>query len=141
MIGIYSQPQLCKAWIDRFRSKQPYFACILGFTDTGLIPNISAAGATPIDRQFTALADAEFLYSGVQPQPRYRLPPLTAGASPTLISRAIVTAQAIPAVLFNAGLRQPPPVPCIDLGGTAARCVSSGRAIDLPVVEYSLQQG
>ncbi|NEQ26696.1 MAG: TIGR00303 family protein, partial [Microcoleus sp. SIO2G3] len=39
------------------------------------------------------------------------------------------------------GLRQSPPVPCIDLGGTAARCVSSGRAIDLPVVEYLLQQG
>ncbi|MBD2093121.1 TIGR00303 family protein [Microcoleus sp. FACHB-1515] len=141
MIGIYSQPQLCQAWIDRFCSMQPYFACVLGFTDTGLIPHISAAGRTPRDRQFTALADAEFLYGGVQPHPRYPLPPLTAGASPTLISRAIAQSQAIPVQLFNAGLRLAPSVPCIDLGGEAANCVSTGKAIDLATVEHLLQQG
>lgn len=141
MIGLYAQPQLCQAWIDRFRQRQPHFACVLGFTDTGLIPNISAAGATPIDRTFTALADAEFLSAGVQPQPRYPLPPLTAGASPTLISRAIAQSQAIPTTLLNAGLKRSPSVPCIDLGGVAARCLSTGRAIDLPLVEHLLQQG
>lgn len=141
MIEIYSQPQLCQAWIDRVRRTQPYFACVLGFTETGLIPHISAAGATPIDRQFTALADAEFLFAGVQPHPRYPLPPLTAGASPTLISRAIVQAQAIPVQIFNAGLRLAPAVPCIDLGGKAANCVSTGRAIDPAIVEHLLQQG
>ncbi|NJL21248.1 MAG: TIGR00303 family protein [Leptolyngbyaceae cyanobacterium SM1_3_5] len=141
MIGIYSQPQLCQAWIDRYRRAKPNFACILGFTDTGLIPNISAAGATPHDRQFTALADAEFLVNGVQPRPRYRLPPLTAGASPTLISRSIVQAQAIPVQIFNAGLHLAPSVPCVDLGGKAANCVSTGKAIDLATVEHLWQQG
>lgn len=141
MIEIYSQPQRCQAWIDRNRSTQPEFACVLGFTATGLIPNISAAGATPIDRQFTALADAEFLINGVQPQPRYPLPPLTAGASPTLISRAIVQAQGIPVQIFNAGLRLSPSVPCIDLGGRAANCVSTGKAIDPAIVKHLLQQG
>ena len=140
-IRLYSQPQIGQAWVDRFQGRQPQFACILGFTETGLLPGISAAGATPRDRQFTALADAEFLYGGVQPQPRYPLPPLTAGASPTLISRAIVAAQQIPTLLLNAGLPLSPPVPCIDLGGTPARCLSQGSAIDLPIVEHLLQQG
>jgi uncharacterized protein (TIGR00303 family) len=114
---------------------------VLGFTATGLIPGISAAGATPTDRQYTALADAEFLYHGIQAHPRYPLPPLQAGASPTLISRAIVAAQGIPVDLFNAGLRQSPPCPAIDLGGKPARCVSQGNAMDRLIVEHLFHQG
>jgi len=91
-IRLYSQPQIGQAWVDRFQGRQPQFACILGFTETGLLPGISAAGATPRDRQFTALADAEFLYSGVQPQPRYPLPPLTAGGTQMLAVYALLRA-------------------------------------------------
>ena len=91
-----------------------------------MIPGISAAGRTPEDRKYTACADAEFLYYGAQRQPQYPLPPLAAGASPVLISRAVVEALKIPVYLFNAGLPQPPAVPVIDLGGTTARCLSQG---------------
>jgi NaMN:DMB phosphoribosyltransferase len=47
-------------WLRRYRGCSPVFACIFGFTQTGLIPGISAAGATPEARQYTAIADAEF---------------------------------------------------------------------------------
>ncbi|QKD80941.1 TIGR00303 family protein [Thermoleptolyngbya sichuanensis A183] len=128
-------------WLRQFQGARSQFACVLGFTETGLIPGISAAGATPADREWTAIADAEFLYHGPQPNPQFPLPPLTAGASPTLISRAVVEGFHVPLHLLNAGLRHAPTVPCIDLGGTPARCVSTGAALDLPTVLRLLQAG
>lgn len=141
MIRVYTQIEQGQAWLQRYRGCLPVFACILGFTETGLIPGISAAGATPEDRKYTCLADAEFLVNGCQPQPKYSLPPLIAGASPVLISRAVIEDLALPVYLFNAGLPQPPSVPAIDLGGTPARCLSQGCALNLVTVKHLLQQG
>ena len=141
MIRVYTQPELGSLWLRRYRGCSPVFACVLGFTETGLIPGISAAGATPEARQYTAIADAEFLYNGPQSQPQYPLPPLHAGASPVLISRAVVEALEMPVYLFNAGLPQPPVVPAIDLGGTPARCLSQGCALELATVKHIMEQG
>lgn len=141
MIEIYTQVPQGKQWVEQYRGCQPVFACVLGFTETGLIPGISAAGATPADRKFTALADAEFLYNGPNSHPQYPLPPLHAGASPVVISRAVVEALSLPLYIFNAGLPQPPTIPAIDLGGTPARCLSTGNALDLATVEHLFQQG
>lgn len=141
MISIYTQHQQAQQWLRRYRGRSPLFACVLGFTETGLIPGISAAGATPNDRQYTAIADAEFLINGVQGNPRYPLPPLQAGASPVLISRAVIEGQKIPVQLFNAGLPTLPAVPAVDLGGTPARCLSTGQALEPSIVKHLLQQG
>ncbi len=141
MIQVHTQPNLAHAWIERFRGQRPIFACVLGFTETGLIPGISAAGATPAHRKHTAIADAEFLYDGPRAHPMYPLPPLQAGASPVLISRAVVAAQQIPVWVLNAGLPYPPSVPCVDLGGRPARCVRHGQAMDRARVEHLFQQG
>lgn len=141
MIRVYTQPSLGHSWIEHFCHKPAGFACVLGFTDTGLIPGISAAGATPQDRAYTAIADAEFLYSGPQAHPAFPLPPLVAGASPVLISRAVVSALALPVVLFDAGLRHPATVPCIDVQGRPAQCVSTGAALPAAIVEHLFQQG
>ncbi|MEP0854660.1 nicotinate mononucleotide-dependent phosphoribosyltransferase CobT [Trichocoleus sp. DQ-U1] len=141
MIHVYTQIEPGHRWLQRYRGRPSVFACILGFTATGLIPGISAAGATPEDRQYTAIADAEFLYKGPQPQPQYPLPPLQAGASPVLISRAVVEALGIPVYLFNAGLPQPPTVPVIDLEGAPAQCLSGGNALPLATVKHLWEQG
>ncbi|MGL5058684.1 MAG: nicotinate mononucleotide-dependent phosphoribosyltransferase CobT [Microcoleus sp.] len=141
MIKIYTQIEQGQKWLETYRKKQPIFACVLGFTATGLIPGISAAGATPRDRQFTCLADAEFLHDGPQNRARYPLPPLIAGASPVLISRAVIEALNIPLYLFNAGLPIAPSVPAIDLGGTPANCLTSGNALELKTIEHLLEQG
>ena len=141
MINIYTQVSLGEAWLHRYRGKLPIFACILGFTETGLIPGISAAGLTPEDRQYTACADAEFLYYGTEYYPKYPLPPLTSGASPVLITRAVVANLHIPIYLFNAGLLHIPPVPLIDLGGMAAKCLSQGAAMDIATVKQLLTEG
>ncbi|PMB51623.1 hypothetical protein CEN39_14115 [Fischerella thermalis CCMEE 5201] len=141
MIRIYTEIEQGKEWIAQYRGCPPLFACVLGFTETGLIPGISAAGRTSEDRKFTAVADAEFLYYGAAHKPQYPLPPLTAGASPVLISRAVVEALHIPVYFFNAGLPYPPNIPVIDLGGTAAKCLSHGNALKPVIVEHLLEVG
>jgi NaMN:DMB phosphoribosyltransferase len=89
MIVVHSQPQLSQTWLDQYRHQRPHFVCVLGFTATCRIPNISAAGLTPADRELTALADGEFLSRGIQPSYRYPLPPLIAGASPAIITNSV----------------------------------------------------
>ena len=140
-IRIYTQESKGRRWLQQYQGRRPVLACVLGFTATGLIPGISAAGRTPEDRRYTAIADAEFLYNGPQKEPQYPLPPLDAGASPVLISRAVVEALSLPIYLFNAGLPQPPSVPSIDLGGVPAGCLTSGNALPLATVKHLLEQG
>jgi uncharacterized protein (TIGR00303 family) len=140
-IRIYTQKEQGEEWLRRYRGCLPLFACVLGFTETGLIPGISAAGRTPEDRKYTACADAEFLYYGPEHKAQYPLPPLTAGASPVLISRAVFESLKIPVHLFNAGLPQPPAVPVIDLGGTPAKCLSGGAAMEITTVHQLFEQG
>ncbi|MDX2254259.1 MAG: TIGR00303 family protein [Pseudanabaenaceae cyanobacterium bins.39] len=139
MIRIHTQPTQAQSWLSRYQHQRPLFACILGFTETGLIPHISAAGATPSDRQYTAIADAEFLATGQNTN--FPLPPLIAGASPVLISRAVIAAQDLPLQIFNAGLPHTPTVEVIDLGGQPAQCLSTGYALPIATVEHLFAQG
>ncbi len=139
MIKTYTQHQKAQIWLETYRGKRPVFACVLGFTETGLIPNISAAGATPESRKYTAIADAEFLATGANPN--FPLPPLVAGASPVLISRAVVATQALPLFIFDAGLAIAPTVEAIALGGKPANCLSTGRALPIETVLQLFVQG
>ena len=141
MIRIHTQFIQGNQWLQQYRGQPPLLACILGFTATGLIPGISAAGATPEDRKYTAIADAEFLVNGFTANPQYPLPPLDAGASPVLISRAVVEACQLPVYLFNAGLPQPPAVPAIDLAGLPANCLTTGKALPINTVKQLFEQG
>ncbi|AIE74352.1 Nicotinate-nucleotide--dimethylbenzimidazole phosphoribosyltransferase [Synechocystis sp. PCC 6714] len=137
---VYTQSDQALSWIERHGHCPPAFVCVLGFTDTGLIPGISAAGKTPADRKFTAIADAEFLVRGTVAGAKYPLPPLISGVSPVFITKALVDALNTPVYLFNSGLPVPPSVSAIDLGGQAARCVSTGQALPLQTVEHLFQQ-
>ncbi|NJN06778.1 MAG: TIGR00303 family protein [Richelia sp. SL_2_1] len=141
MLSIYTNITQGEAWISKYKGEKAAFACVLGFTKTGLIPGISAAGSTPEDRKYTALADAEFLYYGTNKKGQYPLPPLIAGASPVFITRAVVETLGIPVYLFNAGLLETPTVPTIDLGGVPAKCLSQGAAMDFATVQHLLNQG
>ena len=140
-IKIYTEKEKARQWLCNYGTLKPIFACVLGFTETGLIEGISTAGATPKDRQYTALADAEFLVNGTAANPIYPLPPLDVGASPVIISRAVVEAFQIPLYLFNAGLPKSPSVPCIDLKGFPARCLTTGQALPLSTIKHLYQKG
>lgn len=140
-IKIYSQIERGRQWLEKYSDCRPMFTCTLGFTDTALIEGISSAGATIESRRYTALADAEFLVKGIQPQPIFPLPPLIVGVSPTVISRSVVEEFDLPVRIFNAGLLQSPSVPAVDLGGKSALCVSTGKALPLDTVNHLYQQG
>ncbi len=141
MFSIYTNQSLGQKWIENYQGCSPIFACILGFTETGLIPGISAAGATPEARKYTAIADAEFLIHGVKSCYQYPLPSLKQGVSPVFITRAVLEACNIPIYLFNAGLPIPPAVSSIDLGGQPSHCLTTGKALPLPLVYNLFQQG
>ncbi|MBU6230271.1 MAG: TIGR00303 family protein [Cyanobacteria bacterium REEB459] len=134
MVAVHTHLQQGQRWQQQVRGQPPLLVLTLGFTATALIPGISAAGATPSDRAYTALADAEFMVNGPAPQPQFPLPPLQAGASPAVISRAVIQAQGIPLWVINAGLRQPPPVDHLSLGTLPAQCLSTGQALPLEQV-------
>lgn len=141
MISIYTEIDRAQNWLDRYRGLKPHFTCVLGFTETALIEGISAAGKEASDRLLTAHADAEFLLNGMSPAAVFPLPPLIAGVSPTVISRAIVQALNIPTFVINTGLPQPLSVPSQILSKTIARCVSTGEALPIAVVQDLLAQG
>jgi uncharacterized protein (TIGR00303 family) len=141
MISIYTETARAQDWVDRYRGVQPHFACVLGFTETALIAGISAAGKEASDRLLTAHADAEFLLNGISDTVTFPLPPLMAGVSPTVISRAIVQKLQIPTFLIDAGLPQPLSVPSQVLSKTPARCVSTGCAMPIEMVKVLFDQG
>ncbi|MEO0455136.1 MAG: nicotinate mononucleotide-dependent phosphoribosyltransferase CobT [Cyanobacteria bacterium P01_A01_bin.114] len=141
LIRCAGETSTARAWLARYAGQKPGFLCVLGFTETALIPGISAAGATPEARRYTALADAEFLYDGPTRRPQYALPPLAVGVSPVYISRAVLAALKIPIYLFDAGLAQAPDIPHISLGGSPGRCVSTGQALSVSVVQQLFQAG
>ncbi|MFZ4665065.1 MAG: nicotinate mononucleotide-dependent phosphoribosyltransferase CobT [Prochlorotrichaceae cyanobacterium] len=141
-IILYGCDRRGEEWIDRYRGCSAHLICTLGFTATGLVPHISAAGKTPNDRRYTALADAEFLFKGITARNyRYPLPPLSAGISPVLLTRALWEAFQWPLSLVNAGLPETPSVPAIDVQGVPAQCLSSGKAMSRHRVRYLLNQG
>jgi uncharacterized protein (TIGR00303 family) len=130
-----------EAWLIAQQEQIPLVAIALGFTETALIPGISAAGLTPEDRRYTALADAEFLYNGPQGQPYHPLPPLQAGLSPTLLSRACLEALGSPLYLFDTGLPESLVVPHLRVGDRPAACLSQGKALPLDQVKQLWQAG
>lgn len=141
MIKVYTEPESAQRWLERYGGRSPIFVSVLGFTATGLLAGISAAGATPEDRKYTAVADAEFLVNGVQKEPTYPLPPLQVGVSPVFISRAVIEAFSLPVCVFNAGLPLSPTVAAIDLGGVPAQCITTGKALPLFTVKALFKQG
>ncbi|OAB60244.1 hypothetical protein AY599_22785 [Leptolyngbya valderiana BDU 20041] len=150
MVRVYTQQERGRRWLECYRGAKPAFACVFGFTETGLLPDISAAGKTPEDRRKTALADAEYLLDGGEKiDPRFPLPPLAAGASPAVISRAVVRGLQMPTYLFDSGLPEPLPVSTnpsqngrsLDLGGCVARCLTTGNALDRSAIEHLFEEG
>ena len=141
LVKAYTQIEAARQWCQAVRGLRPFFACAVGFTDTALVPGISAAGATPADRRWTAIADAEVLLQGYS----HRLPTAPEGyPSPVVISQAICQSLGIPLQVFDCGLPEPlpdaTPVQTQQPSITAA-CLSTGRALPLATVRELFEQG
>ena len=117
---------------------------LLAATRTAEHPGISAAGATPESRRFTALADAELLLEGPDGPRRWPLPPLPAGVSPALLSHVALDCLPLEPHLAVLGLEHPAPFPHLNLEPQAwgpAACLSTGRAMPPERVAWLWRQG
>ena len=125
------------AWLTRYRGKTPSFACVLSFTETGLLPGISAAGQTRQDRCRTATADGAFLTN----RSSVTLPRLAAGISPAVITRAVLHSLDISCQLLSTGLPTEISAPHIALSQVQAQGVHTGRAMSLSAAHTLFEAG
>jgi len=114
---------------------------LLAGTETAAVPGISAAGATPESRRFTAAADADYLLRGPCSQPVHPLPELPAGVSPALIARAALEGLGLEPWVVDLGVPVAPSVPHLSLGQCPARCLSTGQALAPQRVQQLWQLG
>ncbi len=130
-VHLVAHPAAGLALLPRLAGR-PCFACAIASTDTAEIPGISAAGETPEKRRYTAALDSEFLVLG-RPVTLPEIPRNPLGPpSPVVVTRAALEALGVTALIVDAGTRVPPRVPRLVLGGAPGRCITSGRALDLP---------
>jgi uncharacterized protein (TIGR00303 family) len=120
------------------------FFLILAGSQTAEIEGISSAGSTPISRRYTAIADAELLLRGPTYPKRWPLPPLPGGVSPALISYVASKFLKIEPTIISAGLLEKPSFShlCLEPSKIGpARCLSSGKAMDISRVRLLLDGG
>ena len=120
------------------------FLLILAGSQTAEIEGISSAGLTPISRRYTAIADAELLLKGPSHPPNWPLPPLPAGVSPALISYVASSFLKLQPTIITSGLLQVPSFHhvCFESSKIGpARCLTSGKAMDISRVELLLNCG
>lgn len=143
MISLCGDPDQARRWCERLARDWPasQVLVLLAGTDTAAVPGISAAGATPEVRLGTAAADAELLLLGPSGQRPHALPPLPAGVSPALISHVVCRELALVPLVADLGCTVAPEVPHLRLGGTPARCLSTGAAMPRQRVERLLRLG
>ena len=109
---------------------QPAFVCTIASSNTGAIEGISIAGASAEMRKYTPPADMEALFYGSA-----RCIPGVAATpdgipSPVIITMAALGAMALPVFVVDAGSEVSPQTPYFRLGGSPARSVVTGHAVE-----------
>ncbi len=128
-IGFHHLEEEGKRFVSRLKDKKPLFALVLGNTETGKIPGVSAAGAVPEITDFTPAADAELLFYG-----RCKCidgVPVTPDGIPTpaLITMSALQLTSASALVVEGGLRVKPKVPYFSLGGQPGGDIRTGRSV------------
>ena len=124
-----NEPEKARAFVEEALGKDFAYVCVIGTTDTSLIPGITVAGASPELTTYTPPADVEYVLLG-----RCRcIPavPVTPEGIPTpaLITRASIKLSNAPALVAVGGLKVKPKTPYINLGGEHGGDIRTGRAL------------
>jgi uncharacterized protein (TIGR00303 family) len=131
------------ARIGQASKRRGAFVLCLGSTATSDVDGISAAGSTAAERRMTPAVDAEALVLG-RPVSLPRLPTSPNGiVSPVVISRAALQLSNVPTKVVSCGTFWSPAaeLSCTFTGNGPARCVSTGRAMSLHIVEQLFANG
>jgi uncharacterized protein (TIGR00303 family) len=115
-----------RAFVERWRGRRPVFWCVLGHTDTCLLPGISSAGVSEDLRPYTPAADAEVVLLGV-PTCLPSLPSNPLGApGPAGITRAALRLASLHASFVGVGLRIWPDTPVLRAGELPGGSIEQG---------------
>ncbi len=112
-----------------YQPKRPLFLCVLSNTDTGKIPGVSAAGASPDLTDYTPSADAELVeLHKIVTIPA--IPESPEGATtPAVVTKAALSLSGIPSLFVTSGLRRKPAVPFVDINGSPGSDIRSATAV------------
>jgi uncharacterized protein (TIGR00303 family) len=127
--------------MTRFATNSPLFVCAISYTDTSIIPGITAAGAKQDFVKYTPAADMELLYYGCCKC--IDKVPITPEGHPTpaIITRAALQLADIPFQVVDAGSKIKPSIPYISFGIGPGYNIESGIAVDATDVNKAFEYG
>ncbi len=108
--------------------EKPMAAMVIANTVLSTIPGVSAAGFSPEATLMTPGLDAGLILNGMPKDIAIPLSP-TGCATPATVTRAMFELCNINPLIINAGLAQPPAVPCIDVYGSPGGDPRDGPAV------------
>ena len=120
------------------------FYLIIAGTNTSQIQGISAAGIDSHSRKITALADAEFCLLGTIKDYKYKLPMLTAGVTPALISNVCKILLRANLIVIPIGVYKRPSFQHVLVEktyGNPSNCLSTGKTMDKSRVNNLYEKG
>ena len=120
------------------------FYLIIAGTNTSQIKGISGAGIDPNARKTTALADAEFCLLGTIKDYKYKLPMLTAGVTPALISNVCKVLLGAELNIIPIGVYERPYFQHTlveETYGNPSNCLSTGKTMDKSRVSNLYEKG
>jgi len=108
--------------------EKPMAGMVIANTMLSTIPGVSAAGFNPEATLMTPGLDAGLILNGMPKDVAIPLSP-TGCATPATVTRAMFELCRINPLIINAGLAQPPAVPCIDAYGSPGKDPREGAAV------------
>jgi uncharacterized protein (TIGR00303 family) len=115
--------------VPSIQFSRPLFASVLGNTALSMVPGVSGAGPSPQKTVFTPILDAELITTGAITSMPSKPNTPTGCPTPAVITRSMTALTGIDPVFVNAGMFNPPTVPCIDVYGAAGGDPRTGEAV------------
>ncbi len=110
------------------RFKKPMAGMVIANTMLSTIPGVSAAGFNPAATLMTPALDAGLILNGMPKDVAIPLSP-TGCATPATVTRAMFELCDLNPMIINAGLAEPPAIPCIDAYGSPGKDPREGPAV------------
>jgi len=117
-------------FVREMKQREGIFLCTIATTKTAEIEGISAAGATPELRRYTAQADVEYLFYE-KPLTIPEIPKNPLGPpSPVIITKAALNLMKLPIIIIDGGCEVKAKVPQYIFRQKGLNCITTGNAFD-----------